>query len=59
MYFLLWLAGIEVDGDEASDETSSDADDEVEVETLPDVSGTDSGVDVGLTDEKLTKEGEE
>jgi len=30
--------GIEVDGDEASDETSSDADDEVEVETLPDKS---------------------
>merc|ERR1712117_814781 len=39
--------GIEVDSDEAS----GDADDEVEVETLPDVSEADSGVDVGLTDE--------
>ena len=55
---LLPYAGTDVNGDEDSDETYVYADDEVE--SLPDVSeDVDSGIDVGLTDEKLTKEAEE
>ena len=53
-------AGSDVSGDEDNIETNDDSDDEVE--TLPDVSeddvvtGDDSGVDVGLTGEKLTND---
>jgi len=52
--------GSDVSGDEDNIETNDDSDDEVE--TLPDVSeddvvtGDDSGVDVGLTGEKLTND---
>ena len=62
---LLPYAGTDVNGDEDSDNGNEDSDEtyvyaDDEVESLPDVSeDVDSGIDVGLTDEKLTKEAEE